>query len=192
MSEFTTNLLSSLLPVLLTAFLAWMGNRKDQARRKQIFEDAKQRIELINAYVASQKLVIEDTAELGVVKKTAAKELYDIKAFLDNKLQSLEKSSEKSESYVQRFFLLYKMRSGLASFFRATFFFMILMSIIWSFFMSDQLFAPESLKEYGLGNTFLGLLVYSIPVVLVAFLFRWLAIKYDKPTTLTQNTGAVQ
>jgi hypothetical protein len=169
-----------------------MGNRKDQVRRKQIFEDAKQRIELINAYVASQKLVIEDAAELEVVKKTAAEELYAIKTFLDSKLQSLENSSEKSESYIQRFFLLYKMRSGLASFFRATFFFLVFMSIIWSFFVSNQLFAPEPLKEYGLGSTILGLLVYSIPVVLVAFLFRWLAIRYDKPKALKQNTGVLQ
>src|SRR5512136_1128408 len=106
LKEVITILLSSFLPILFTIFFAWISNRSEKVKRKQMIEDAKQRIELINAYVVSQKLVIEDDATLRLMKKRAANELYDIKAFLDNSLHGLEKSSEKPESYSQRFFLL--------------------------------------------------------------------------------------
>jgi hypothetical protein len=78
--------ISSLIPILITLLFAWIGNTNVQSKRKQMFEDVKRRIELINSYVASQKLVIDDATELGIVKKTAADELYNIKAFLDNNL----------------------------------------------------------------------------------------------------------
>ena len=99
-------LLSSLLSILTTIFVGWMSNRSELAKRKQMIEDARQRIELINAYVASQKLVIDDEATLRLMRKRAANELYDIKALLDNNLHSLEKPTEKSESYWLRFFLI--------------------------------------------------------------------------------------
>jgi hypothetical protein len=181
MLELISKLLSSLVPVLFTAFFAWIGSRNDQAKRKQMFEDAKQRIELINTYVASQKLVIDDAAELGAVKKTAANELYNIKAFLDKNLHSLEKSSEKSESYWQRFFLLYKMRTGLAGFLRVCFFLMLLGSVLYSIFLSSMV-TPASLQNYGLGWIIVAVITWSLPGVLVGLLLRWLAVKFDKPT----------
>jgi len=190
MSEFMSKLLSSLLPVLLTAFLAWIGNRKDQARRKQIFEEAKQRIELINAYVASQKLVIEDAAELGVVKKTAANELYDIKAFLDNKLQSMEKVAEKSENYLQRFFLIYKMKTWAASFFRACFFMALFVSVIWSIYISSKIL--QDTYKYEVATPIILIIVFTVPPVLAVLLFRWLATKLDKPKNSTEITEVIQ
>jgi len=150
-NDLITSLISSLLPILITVVFAWISSRNDQAKRRHVLDDAKQRIELISAYVASQNLVLDDPHELGVIKKTAANELYEIKAFLDTRLQSLEKSSEKSENYFQRFFLLYKMRTRLAGFFRVCFFLMAIVSIVWSFTLSSLNFTSESVQEYGLG-----------------------------------------
>ena len=181
------SLISSLLPIVITLLFAWLSSRNDQARRKQIVEDAKQRIELISEYVASQNLVLDDPNELGVIKKIAASELYDIKAFLDNKLQSLEKSSEKSEGFFQRFFLLYKMRTGAASFLRICFFMVLLASIFWSILMSSIGFSPEQLQENGWGLSIAVLIMLTTPAVLVALLLRWLAIKFDKPADSTEK-----
>jgi len=191
-NDLITSLISSLLPILITVVFAWISSRNDQAKRRHVLDDAKQRIELISAYVASQNLVLDDPHELGVIKKTAANELYEIKAFLDTRLQSLEKSSEKSENYFQRFFLLYKMRTRLAGFFRVCFFLMAIVSIVWSFTLSSLNFTSESVQEYGLGFNIALVLILSLPVVLVALLLRWLAIKYDKPASSTQSTGALQ
>jgi hypothetical protein len=187
MSEFISKLLSSLLPVLFTVFFAWIGNRNDHAKRKQVFEDAKQRIELINAYIASQKLVIDDAAELGVVKKTAANELYNIKAFLDNNLHSLEKASEKSASYWQHFFLLYPMRTGLAVFFRVCFFLTLIVSVLWSIFLTNITFTDPVVQENGWGFNIILVILGSLPSVLVALLLRGLAIKFDTPQKNAQK-----
>lgn len=76
--DLTKNLLEG-NKAIITLFFAWIASKNEQAKRKQMFEDAKQRIELINAYVASQKLVFDDSAELGAMKKAAASELYNIR-----------------------------------------------------------------------------------------------------------------
>jgi len=192
MSDYISILLSSFLPIFLTVLFGWIGNRNDRAQRRKMFDDAKQRIELINAYVASQKLVIDDTTELGNLKKIAASELYAIKESLDKKLRSLEKHSEKSESYWRRFFLLYKPRTGLAGFFRAFFFLMLLMSILWSAFWASIYFAPASLQKYNLAISIIVVIIFALPGVLVILLLRWLAIKFDKPANSPEKVESVQ
>jgi len=176
-----SSLISSLLPILVTVLFAWLGNRNERSRRKQMFDDAKQRMELINTYVTSQKLVVDDPNELGNVKKTAANELYAIKAFLDNRLHSLEKASEKSENYFQRFFLLYHMRSRSAGFFRAFFFLMLFASALWSAFLASTSFRLASEQEWYLVTPIIVIIIFTLPGVLVTLLLRWLAIKFDKP-----------
>jgi len=176
-------LLSSLIPIIVTGLYAWIGSRNAQSKRKQTLEDAKQRIELINSYVASQKLVIDDATELGVVKKTATDELYKIKVFLDNNLSSLEISSEKLETYWQRFFLLYKMRTWMAGFFRVGFFIILFISILFTIILTIGSFTPSSIQEYGLGFNIVMIVIASIPGILIAMLLRWLAIKFDKPAS---------
>jgi hypothetical protein len=179
-SELIAALISSLLPIAITVIYAWLSSRNDRSRRRQVVDEAKQRIELISAYVASQTLVLDDAGELGAIKRTAARELYDIKAFLDATLQSMEKSTEKSESYLQRFFLLYGMRTGLASLFRTLFFIMLAVSVLWSVFISTLAFA-EDMQELGLGVQIVVALMFVIPVLLIALGVRWLAVRFDKP-----------
>jgi len=181
--DFIASLISSLLPIFITFLFAWISNRNDQAKRRHVIDDAKQRIELISAYVASQNLVLNDPNELGVIKKTAANELYGIKSFLDNKLQSLEKSSEKSENFFQRFFLLYKMRTWLASLFRVGFFSILLLSVLFTILISSTSFSPSSIQEFGLGFNIVMVVIASIPGILFAMLLRWLTIKFDNPSS---------
>jgi len=175
-------LINSLLPIIATLFLAWLNSRTEQTKHRSRMEEAKHRIELIKEYVISQELAIDDPTELGEIKKAAAKELYDIKAFLDLKLQSLEKTSEKSDSFLQRFFLLYKMKTGLAAFLRVAFFIVLFVSILWSILVSSLIFNPLS----SLGSTstdaltnFLATIMLTLPVILVALLLRWLAVRFD-------------
>ena len=183
--DFIASLISSLLPIFITLLFAWISSRNDQAKRRHLIDDAKQRIELINAYVASQNLVLNDPNELEVIKKIAAKELYGIKSFLDSKLQSLEKSSEKSESFFQRFFLLYKMRTGLASLFRVGFFSILLLSVLFTILISSTSFSPSSIQEFGLVFNIVMVTIASVPGILFAMLLRWLTIKFDKPSSST-------
>jgi hypothetical protein len=188
-----SSLISSLLPIVITLFFAWISSRNELAKRQRIVEDAKKRIELISAYITSQSLVLDDPDELGAIKKTAANELYAIKAFLDNKLQSLEKSSEKSEHYFQHFFLLYKMQTRLAGFFRACFFFVLLISVFLLYGTFLGSFTPEYVQENGLGSIILGIIIFVVlPSVLIVLLFRWLAIKYDKPVNSNQMAESSQ
>ena len=192
-NDVISSLISSLLPIVITLLFAWLSSRNDQAKRKHIVEDAKERIELISTYIASQSLVVDDPDELGVIKKTAANELYGIKAFLDGNLQNLEKSSEKSQHYFQRFFLLYKMQTRWASFFRACFLFVLLGSVLLLYGTYLGSFTPENLQDSGLGPVILGIIIVEIiPIVSVVLLFRWLAIKYDKPGNSNQTAKSSQ
>ncbi len=181
-SEFISTLISSLVPILITLFFAWLSNRNDQAQRKNIIEDAKSRIDLINEYVASQSLVINDPDKLGEIKKTAANELYEIKTFLDNKLQSLEKTSKRSGEPLQHFFLLYKMNTFWARFLRVVFFITLIFSVLWS----------TTLVAFGGNNTntmvenYIIEFIAILPAILIALLFRWLAIRSDKPLNPTK------
>lgn len=181
-------LINSLLPIMATFFLAWLSSRNEQTRRRSRLEEARHRIELIKEYVISQELAIDDPAELGEIKKAAARELYEIKAFLDLNLQGFEKTSEKSESFFQRFFLLYKMKTGLAAIFRVAYFIVLFVSILWSILVSSLIFNPLS----SLGSTstdalinILATIMLTLPVILVALLLRWLAVRFD---TLQRKT----
>jgi hypothetical protein len=185
MSDATVSaIISSVLPIIFTLLFAWLSSRNDKAKRIRVFEEAKQRIELISAYVTSQDLVIDDAKEIETIKKTAANELYDIKAFLDDTLQSFEKSSEKSESYFMRFFLLYRMQTLAARFFRVLFFIVLFISIIWSIFIASISFTPDSVQEFGMGFEITMVVIASLPAVLIALLLRWAALKFDKPTVV--------
>lgn len=192
MSEETiAALISSLFPILITLFIAWIGSRNEQSKRARIMEDARQRIELINAYITSQNLVIDDPRELESIKKTAARELLDIKTFLDDKLQSMKKSSEKSESYFQRFFLLYPMRTGLARFFRVCFFIALPFSIIWSILFSSAIISGN-VVETSLSVSIISLSILVLPAVIGVLVLRWLAIKFDKPERSMVTTELAQ
>jgi hypothetical protein len=147
-------------------------------------EEAKHRIELIKEYVISQGLAIDDPTELGEIKKTAAKELYDIKTFLDLQLQSLQKTSEKSDSSLQRFFLLYKMKTSLAAFFRVAYFIVLFASILWSILVSSLIFNPVpgmGIESNIASVNILATIILTVPVILVALLLRWLAVRFDTP-----------
>jgi hypothetical protein len=186
------SLLNSLLPIVITLVFAWLSSRNDETKRRQLVEDAKQRIELISAYVTSQTLVIDDPNELGEIKKTVANELYEIKAFLDHTLQSLDQTSEKSEDFFRRFFLLYKMNTRLASFLRVIFFIILFVSVIWSIIVPSFMFTPLPDQETGPDDTvinLIGTVVLVLPVVLVAMMVRWLAIKFDKPVNDSVEGG---
>lgn len=179
-------LVTSLLPILITVLFAWLSSRNDQSKRRQLIDDAKQRIELISAYVSAQGQVLDDPAQLERIKGAAAGELYEIKAFMDDKLQSMEKSTEKSESYFQRFFLLYRMRSGLASFFRLGFFGALALSILWTIFLFD----PADVQELGLMFSIAMYIALSLPPLLVALFLRWLALRFDRPPQAAPSAQA--
>lgn len=148
-----------------------------------MIEDAGQRIELINAYVASQKLVIDDDATLRLMRKRAANELYDIKALLDNNLHSLEKASDKSESYWLRFFLIYPMATVLAKILHVCFFLALIPSVVLNFILIGVLIAPEMVQEEygGWASSMFIFLIFFLPTISIVLLLRWLAIKFDKP-----------
>jgi hypothetical protein len=190
-SELIAALVSSLLPILITIIFAWMSSKNDQAKRRQVIEEAKQRIEIISAYVTSQSLVLGDPGELEAIKRTAANELYEIKSFLDGTLQTLQKSSEKEESYFQRFFLLYPLCSALARFFRVLFFIALVVSILWSIFISTIAFSADMVGDIGMAASVVVALIFMIPVLLVALVLRWMAIKNDKPRDAVVQAEAV-
>jgi hypothetical protein len=73
------------------------------------------------------------------------------------------------------------MRTGLAGFFRVCFFLMLLGSVLYSIFLSS-LVTPASLQDYGLGWIVVAVITWNLPIVFIALLLRWLAIKFDKPT----------
>jgi hypothetical protein len=168
------DIVKSLLPFLITLVVAWLNNRNERAQRRQLVEDAEKQIELISAYVNSQSLVLSDPAQLAQIKKAAADELYEIKTFLDEKLKSLEKASKKSDHFLQHFFLLYQMNGTAAGIFRVLFFLMLLLSIPYSFGVFSN--GAPSLYDLLLS------LVVMLPAILLVLLFRWLAIRFDKPT----------
>jgi hypothetical protein len=180
-SELISTFISSLVPILITLFFAWISNRNERSQRKNVLEDVKSRIDLINEYVAAQSLVINDPERLGEIKKTAANELYDIKTFLDNKLQSLEKTSKRSSEPLQHFFLIYKMNTIRARFFRVVFFITLLFSVLWS----TILFAFGTNNTNTLVEDYIFEIIAILPAILIALFFRWQAIKSDKPLNPT-------
>ena len=180
-SELMSTLISSLVPILITLFFAWISNRNDQSQRKNLLEDAKSRINLINEYVAAQSLVINDPDRLGEIKKSAANELNDIKTYLDNKLQSLEKTSKRSGEPLQHFFLIYKMNTFGAALFRILFFITLVFSILLSIFNISVNYSDA------VSQLIFDSIVFTTPFILFAFLFRWLAIKLDKPLNPTKQ-----
>jgi hypothetical protein len=180
-SELISTIISSLLPIFVTLFFAWLSNRNDQVKRRNMIEDAKSRIELINEYVSAQNLVIPELSKLEEIKRTAANELYDIKKFLDNNLQSLEKTSKRSDEPIQRFFLIYKMNTFWAALFRILFFITLVFSILLSIFNISVNYSDA------VSQLIFDSIVFTTPFILFAFLFRWLAIKLDKPLNPTKQ-----
>lgn len=152
--------------------VAWLNNRNERAQRLKLIDDAKKQIDLITAYVNSQSQVLNDPAELAEIKKDAAGELFDIKTFLDEKIKSLEKASKKSDHFLMHFFLLYKMNTLTAGFFRIIFFLMLLLSIPYSLLVFSG--TALTLIDFILN------LVVMLPAILLVLLFRWLAIRFDK------------
>ncbi len=181
MKEITSALIGSLIPILITTFFAWLGNRNDQSKRKQLIDDTRQRIELINTYISSQGLVVSDPHELEAIKKAAANELCSIKELLDHRMQRLQKASETSDNYLLRFFLLYGMRSGRARFFRLCFFATLVAAAFIAFLIVSNAFSASSIQEFGIGFNVIMTILTSMPGILLALLFRWLAKIAEKP-----------
>jgi hypothetical protein len=185
--EIASALIGSLIPILITTFFAWLGNRNDQSKRKKLIDDARQRIELINTYIASQSLVVSDSHELEAIRKAAANELCGIKELLDHRLQRLQKAAETSDNYLLRFFLLYGMRSGRARFFRLCFFATLVAAAFIAFLLVSTAFSASSIQEYGISFNVIMTILMSMPGILLALMFRWLAKISDRPLHPTRG-----
>ncbi|MFQ6538795.1 MULTISPECIES: hypothetical protein [Aphanothece] len=180
MKDIASALIASLIPLLITTFFAWLGNRNYQAKRSSMIESARQRIEFVNVYVSSQCQVVSSQDELEGIRKAAAQELRDIKKVLDCRLQSLQQAAEKSENYLFRFLLLYRMHSGMARFFRYCFFATLFLATCISYVFAVEFFKPSAILETGFGLSVILTVMVSAPGVLLAFVFRWLAKRFDR------------
>jgi len=174
-------ILGSFLPIIITTLIAWLGNRSLSPKRGRIVTLAKQRVDFINAYLSAQNAALGDAEELAQIRQSAAGELSAIKKSVEEDLRKIDKVSPQSGSFLQRFFLLYKMHSLLAAFLRVLFYLTLVVSFFWSMLFTSVIRTFIAEGSYSLVINFLVLLFFIAPAVLIVFLMRWLAVRADKP-----------
>jgi ABC-type multidrug transport system fused ATPase/permease subunit len=174
-------ILGSFLPVIITTLIAWLGNRSLSSKRGRTVSMAKQRVDFIHAYISAQNASMGDSEELAQIRQSAAKELSAIKKSVEEDLRKIEKVSPQSGNFLQRFFLLYKMYTRLAAFFRVLFYLTLVVSFFWSMLFTSIIRTFIAEGSYSLFISLLVLLLFIMPAVLIVFLMRWLAVKADKP-----------
>lgn len=175
--------LASFIPILMTTLFAWLGNRSEKSKRNQLIGDAKQRIELINGYVSSQSLVISDIDELEAIKKAATKELAEIKAILDRRLSSIDKSIGKADNYILRYFLLYRMQSSVARVFRLLFFVSLVVATLIAILFATIAFEPKNIQSTGVWISILVAFIFSVPGIMATFVLHWIAKRLESHYT---------
>jgi len=180
-NDLLLTILGSFLPIIITTLIAWLGNLNLSSKRGQIVTLAKQRVDFLNAYLSAQNAALEDSEELAQIKQSTARELSAIKKSVEDELRRIDKESPQSGNFLQRFFLLYKMRTRSAAAFRVLFYLTLLFSFLWSMLFTSVTLTSIAEGAYSLIIELLVLLLFIAPAVLIVFLVRWLAVKADKP-----------
>ena len=178
-------ILGSFLPIIITTLIAWIGNLGLGSKRGRIVTLAKQRVDFLNAYLSAQNAAMGDAEELAQIRQGAARELSAIKKSVEDDLRKIDKDSPQGENFFQRFFLLYKMHTRLAAFFRVLFYLTLLVSFLWSMLFTSiiRVFIVEG--SYSLLINLLVLLLFITPAVLIVLFVHWLAVRTDKPSRST-------
>jgi hypothetical protein len=126
-----------------------------------------------------------DSEELAQIRQSATRELSAIKKSVEEDLRKIDKDSPQSGSFLQRFFLLYKMHTRLAAFFRVMFYLTLVVSFLWSLLFTSIIRGFIAEGSYSLFVNLLVLLLFITPAVLIVLFVHWLAIKADKLGKIT-------
>lgn len=178
-------ILGSFLPIVITTLIAWLGNRGLSSKRGRIVTLAKHRVDFLNAYLSAQNAVMGDSEELAQIRQSAGRELSAIKKSVEEDLRKIDKDSPQGENFFQRFFLLYKMHTRPAAFFRVLFYLTLLISFLWSMLFTSIIRGFIAEGSYSLFVNLLVLLLFIAPAVLIVLLVHWLAVRADKPSRST-------
>ena len=169
--------LVGLFPTLLATFIKWLDKRGLTARQDRALSIAQQRVEYLNAWIKVQETLCSPE-QFDEIKQEVSKELVQINRNLRKNL--VEEEDEfvtfEERNSLQRLFLLYTPRSVSGWVFHII------------FYMSLGGLAAILISGFGLGvgtrgwsvGYLIGEWIFLSPLVLLIFLFRWLAVRSDR------------
>ena len=169
--------LVGLFPTLLATFIKWLDKRGLTARQDRALSMAQQRVEYLNAWIKVQETLCSPE-QFDEIKQEVSKELVQINRNLRENL--VEEEDEfvtfEERNSLQRLFLLYTPRSVSGWVFHII------------FYMSLGGLAAILISGFGLGvgtrgwsvGYLIGEWIFLSPLVLLIFLFRWLAVRSDR------------
>lgn len=177
--------LIGLIPTLLTLFFSWVEKRTLVEKQNRVLSLAKQRVEFLTAWAKAQ----ESLCTPERYQELQARLSHDLDQILDNARQvmvdqvELHTTKRTQRNFLQRWFLLYPPRS-VAGWVWHTIFYMLagIFLILWL----DVLLFPD--KYFGARGIIGGLLICTLPIGLLALLFRLLAMRQDRKTEDTTVT----
>ena len=169
--------LVGLFPTLLATFIKWLDKRGLTARQDRALSMAQQRVEYLNAWIKVQETLCSPE-QFDEIKQEVSNELVQINRNLRENL--VEEEDEfvtfEERNSLQRLFLLYTPRSVSGWVFHII------------FYMSLGGLAAILISGFGLGvgtrgwsvGYLIGEWIFLSPLVLLIFLFRWLAVRSDR------------
>jgi hypothetical protein len=169
--------LAGILPIILTFLFGWPSQRGLSARRAEAVNLAKQRVEFLTGWIRPQQALGPD-GKLNEMKPALLIELDEVwESVVDLELSETFYAPLARRSLLQRLFLLYA---------PVTTFGWVYHALYWaaigslSFLALLVALSLLSLQLETLAGNLYAAVFYGTPSLVLALLFRWLAVKEDR------------
>ena len=168
---------AGILPIVLTFFMGWLTQRGLAARRAEAVNLARQRVEFLTGWIEAQQALGPD-GKLNEMKQAILNELDEAwESVVDLEVPTAFYTPLVQRSLLQRLFLFYA---------PVTLFGWVYHALYWaaigslSFLALLVALSLLSLDLQTLVNNLYVSIFYGTPSLVLAFLFRWLAVKEDR------------
>jgi hypothetical protein len=169
--------LAGILPIILTFLFGWLSQRGLSARRAEAVNLAKQRVEFLTGWIEAQQALGSD-GKLNEMKPAVLIELDEVwESVVDLELSETLYAPLARRSLLQRLLLLYA---------PVTTFGWVYHALYWaavgslSFLALLVAYTLLSLQLEIIAGNLYAAVFYGTPSLIVALLFRWLAVKEDR------------
>jgi len=169
--------LAGILPIVFTSILAWLTQRGLATHRSEAVNLAKQRVEFLTGWIQAQQALGPD-GRLNEMKQAVLSELDEVwESVVDLELPETSYIALAKRSLWQRLFLLYAPVTIVGWVYHALYW-----AAVGSLSFLALLVALSllSLQLETIATTLYFSCFYGAPSVVLALLFRWLAVKEDR------------
>jgi cytochrome bd-type quinol oxidase subunit 2 len=184
--EMIATILAALLPIALTALITWLERRGQEARQHSAMDMAYKRIQFLNIYLTTQQLILPPE-HYDTLKQAIGTEIEHIFQELTKVLNNIERMTHHTHerNVIQRIFLLYRMHTMRAKLFRGLFYALLSISTIVSILFTIGITINQNSNII---TATAGISIVLLPFVLLALLFRWLALHHEQRTYESTTT----